>query len=227
MEQLRWLVPLHNISVISGLQRPRPQTARWVLPLTLQTSKAWWVCCMFYDRCWVGNLAEGFAGWLGAHSSGHEAAVGVWCLCCVDPKCPSSWCSVGQGSTAGGSPRYTRHQRGSLQVRRKVNEQSASLKTHWNVKKMPGQKILQMFELRCIHTRETAEMKSPEPCSIQGVIQHSESVAGVIKLAASDDPQIVQRHEAHRHVGHQHVSLHLHDPLRRQGREWVCLSPSY
>lgn len=104
-------------------------------------------------------------------------------------------------------------------MRRKVNEQTASLNTHETLIKCPGRRFLQMFELRCVHTRETAKMKSPEPCSTQGVIQHSQSVASVIKLAASDDPQIVQRHEAHRHVGHEHVSLHLHDPLRRQGRE--------
>lgn len=74
-----------------------------------------------------------------------------------------------------------------------------------------------MQELCGINTRETAEMKRPEPPCVQGVIQHSESVAGVIKLAASDDPQIVQRHETDRHVGHEHISLHLHDPLRRPG----------
>lgn len=119
---------------------------------------------------------------------------------------------MGQESTAGGSPKYTHRQRGSLQGRHNVvNEQSAL----GNVNKITRQKVEKLRERRSINTREPAEMKSPEPSSVQGVIQHSKSVAGVIKLAASDDPQIVQRHETHRHVGHEHISLHLHDPLRQ------------
>lgn len=73
-----------------------------------------------------------------------------------------------------------------------------------------------MKERWCINTCKTAESKSPEPVSIQGVIQYSKGIAGVIQLAASDDPQIVQRNETHRHLGHKHITLHLHDPLRRQ-----------
>lgn len=80
-----------------------------------------------------------------------------------------------------------------------------------------------MHEWWCINTRKTAETKSPEPLSIQGVIQGSEGVAGVIQLAASDDPQIVQRHVTHWHSGHEHITLHLHDPLRRQGSMVVTI----
>lgn len=87
--------------------------------------------------------------------------------------------------------------------------------------------ILKTHELWCINTRQTAKMKGPEPSSVQGVVQHSKGVAGVVRLAASDDPQVAQRHETHRHMGDKHIALHLHDPLGRHASKGMQLSPSY
>lgn len=40
-------------------------------------------------------------------------------------------------------------------------------------------------------------MKRPEPLAIQSVVHHSQSIAGVVQLAASYEPQVFQRDQTH------------------------------
>ncbi|TNN51701.1 hypothetical protein EYF80_038113 [Liparis tanakae] len=58
-----------------------------------------------------------------------------------------------------------------------------------------------------------------EPLFPQSVVQHGQGVAGVVQLAASDDAEVVQRQQAHRHVSHEDVALHLHDALEQRPRQ--------
>lgn len=70
--------------------------------------------------------------------------------------------------------------------------------------------------LRHRPTGEATKPQRPEPPSAQSVIQHGQGVAGVVQLAASYDPKVVQRQQAHGHMSHEHVALDLHDPLRKR-----------
>lgn len=55
-----------------------------------------------------------------SHMLGREAAAWGWCS--AHHRCPSSWCSVGRGSTAAGSPRCRRPPVGSLRQGRHFSQ---------------------------------------------------------------------------------------------------------
>lgn len=65
-------------------------------------------------------------------------------------------------------------------------------------------------------TCEATKPERPEPLSCQSVIEHSQGVAGVVQLAASYDPKVIQRHQTHWHLGDEHIALYLNDPLKKK-----------
>lgn len=69
-----------------------------------------------------------------------------------------------------------------------------------------------IFELTC----EATKPEGPQALIGLSVIQHSQSIAGIVQLAASYDPKIVQRHQAHRDMCNEYITLHLSDLLVRE-----------
>ena len=55
----------------------------------------------------------------------------------------------------------------------------------------------ELYSVYSYLTCEAAEPQRPEPLCTQSVIQHSQGVAGVVQLAASYDPKVVQRQQTH------------------------------
>lgn len=73
-----------------------------------------------------------------------------------------------------------------------------------------------IFDLTC----EATKPEGPQALIVQSVIQHSQSIAGIVQLAASNDPKIVQRHQAHRDMCNEYITLHLSDLLAREGQKY-------
>jgi predicted alpha/beta hydrolase family esterase len=57
------------------------------------------------------------------------------------------------------------------------------------------------------------------PLGALGVVQNHQGVVGAVALAPPDHTQVVQRNQVHRHVGHQNVTLDLHDALHNHTEE--------
>lgn len=146
-----------------------------------------------------------------AHIGGLGAAVGAaWRGGSSHPMCPSKLCSQGLGSRVVGFPRCTRHPTGSLQARQ-------------NIRGVQQLTVLLQQCCFCLSTVpyypptwEAAEPQRPEPLSTPSVIQCSQGIAGVVQLAATDDPQVVQRNQIHWHMGYKYITLHLHNPLEKR-----------
>lgn len=65
-------------------------------------------------------------------------------------------------------------------------------------------------------TCEATKPERPEPLSSQSVIEYSQGIAGVVQLAASYDPKVIQWHQTHWHLGNEHIALYLHNPLKKR-----------